>query len=92
MWESNSNAQEKMNFIPVKGVLEDMEGLLKELRNELNSIENAIFVPEYDGQCSITDIHDAPPVDDRILPTLIRQRDTVRDIFETVLRIRQLVW
>lgn len=69
-----------------KSILENMDAILNELRNQLNSIESAIFSPKpnkEDGR---------EPMDECMLGTLNRQRNKAEEILKTAIHIREGLW
>lgn len=79
---------EKRRDESVKDILNNTDYLLNETKNMLSLIEEAIFGPSVREDKS-----EMPPAADMsLLMTMRRQRDTVNDILNTVLRIKGGLW
>ena len=69
-----------------KSILEHTDAILNELKNQLSSIESAIYSPKpknEDGR---------EPMDECILGTLNRQRNKAEEILKTAIHIREGLW
>jgi len=70
---------------PAKTILENMDAILKELGNELERIDSAIYSPK-----PFEDRTD--PVDECMLGTLNRQRNTAEALLKLAVHIREGLW
>ena len=84
------NSAECVNTEPkpetAKSILEHMDVLLNELKNQLSYIESAIYSPKpknEDGR---------EPMDECMLGTLNRQRNKAEEILKTAIHIREGLW
>lgn len=70
---------------PVKSILENMDAILKELKNELERIDSAIYSPmPFEDR--------AEPQDECMLGTLNRQRNTAEELLKLAVHIREGLW
>lgn len=68
-----------------KTILENMDAILKELANELERIDSAIYSPRPFEEKS-------EPKDECMLGTLNRQRDTAQGLLKLAVHIREGLW
>lgn len=84
------------NMIPIQGadmqkpesaktILENMDAILKELANELERIDSAIYSPRPFEEKS-------EPKDECMLETLNRQRNTAEALLKLAVHIREGLW
>ena len=71
---------------PVKSILKNIDAINKELANELRMIEDAI----YSKEPIVEDANE--PVDDSLLNTLNRQRNTAENLLKKAVHIREGLW
>lgn len=71
---------------PAKAILENIDAILKELATELCMIEDAIHGKE------LVDEGKNEPVNDCLLNTLNRQRNTAENLLKKVRHIREGLW
>jgi len=72
-----------------KSVLEEMDGILKELSTELRRIDDAIYSPQ---NVENTVKSNEPTAPEGFLETLNRQRCVARDSLAFAIRIREGLW
>ena len=68
-----------------KGILENMDAILKELMGELVRIDEAIYLPKPFEEKN-------EPRDECLLETLSRQRDTAQALLRLAIHIREGLW
>ena len=71
---------------PAKAILEEMDGILKELATELRRIDDAIYSPKNVGENA------NEPKQECFLGTLDRQRNVAEDLLHLAVHIREGLW
>lgn len=71
---------------PVKVILEDIDSILKELGNELDRIDEAIYSPGL-KENAVSD-----PMNECMLGALNRQRSVAKNLLKTAVHIREGLW
>ena len=70
---------------PAKTILENMDAILNELKNELERIDSAIYSPKPFEEKS-------EPKDECMLETLNRQRNMAEGLLKLAVHIREGLW